>query len=313
MNWCNIVFVDFSALNPIKFPSAFHCDRNEKLDFKLSPFLISGLRNRKGKVMKTFNNRDIVTSLISAPILVLHTATSLVKKMSKGNEVSPPSQLNVPLHQAITANPQFVIADRTHCQYFGNLKVCFYQYSRLQKIRIVGLKNGVRKELNFTPDIASKGGVLYSMESAINWVREVGFKSEISSPVKVPTVPAVSPQEAMKAVQKTEVILPKKQVTQYSTIQTKPFTGAIIKMGEIIRPGKDGQPPYQIFALKLRSEYTGVEKEFSGEHLAELAEKLSLKVGMSVKAQLLGRYPFEVINNGVLESRTRNEFAVSVL
>jgi hypothetical protein len=315
--WCNIIEADYSALTPSTTSSAFHWHINEKLAFKLCPFFTSGHRYRKGKVMEPHLNKHdhIAAAIIAMPIAAIYAAIGLVKQYGSPAAVSKPAKQTQEPAQvtsvAIAANSSFVISDRTHSQCFGALKVCFYQYSKLKKIRIVGLKNGVRKEINFTQELALKIGVPYTMDSAINWVREVGFKSEIALPI---IGPAISDQASTAvAIQNTEVFVSTKSNGIVASPKGKPFKGTILSMGEITRPGIDGKPPYQIFALKLRAQYGGVEKEFAGEHLSELSEKLSLQKGMSIQVQLLGRYPFDVIQNGVTESRTRNEFSVVVL
>lgn len=264
-----------------------------------------------------------LSTIISLPFLLLiktgkfaHKKFMSRKDPKKIKPVSNGTPIN--LVPVVTDIPEIQIADRTHSQMYGSVKVCFYQYSKQKYIKIVARKAGVTKELKFTPAIAEQKGILYCMESAIAWTRQEGFVE-----AKAPAVSS-SPklEKSKKLVEATESSSQSNSTSSStnqvkvdplpltSTAKSKPFRGRIIHMGEITRPKIGDKPPYQIYAIRLAAEYGGVEKEFSGEHLLELAEKYDLNINQVVSIQLLGRRSFNVEVNGVIEPRTRNEFSV---
>ena len=65
--------------------------------------------------------------------------------------------------------------------------------------------------------------------------------------------------------------------------------------------------------MTLRSETGSYEKQFIGEHLADLVTDMDLREGQLVRLQLLGKHHFEVEVNGKMEPRNRNHFAIETL
>lgn len=264
----------------------------------------------------------ILSTIISLPFLLIiktgkfaHKKFVLRNERNKRKPVTSSKPIN--LVPVVTDIPEIQIADRTHSQMYGSVKVCFYQYSKQKVIKIVARKEGVTKELKFTPEVAEQKGILYCMESAIAWARQEGFVD--AKPPTISSSPKLvkskkhaelsdsSPQPVTESG--TTSSIPKAPIPN-SISKSKPFRGRIIQMGEITRPKVGDKPPYQIYAIRLAAEYGGVEKEFAGEHLLELAEKYDLNVNQVVSIQLLGRREFTVEVNGVAERRTRNEFSV---
>lgn len=224
----------------------------------------------------------------------------------------------------ITADRQYVIADRVHSHYFGSMKVCFYHYSRKQVIHAVARKGSCTKELEFTPTLAARLDLPFNMDSAIGYVREHGFKNgTIAGAKQAETAPveAAQPKPPAQATpvpadEPTPTLQEPKSTRLHSSKQTaknRPFTGRVMFLGESMRPGRDGKPPYSTYVIKLQSESGGMEKEFLGEHLAELAEAKGVKEGSLVRVQLLGRNKFEVVVAGRTEERSRNEYRLDVL
>lgn len=261
--------------------------------------------------------------VLALPYLAVSNALTMARKglMSKRMSHQKPLQQQKAGTPAatITSNPKFLIADRVFSTTMGSLKVCFYQYSSMQVIRVVARKGKCAKEVHFTPAIANKLNVPYNIDSANTWARTVGFREAMlaSAPVAVkepvevdsniiemePATPTPSVTPAPAPALKTESL----------TSKNRPFTGKILSMGETLRPGRGNNPPYTTYAVKLQSEYGGLEKEFIGEHLAELIESTSVKVGDLVRLQLLGRNKFEVLVGGKSESRTRNEYKLEII
>lgn len=266
---------------------------------------------------------DIAVKIITAPFLAIASAFNFSKKVLAKKVVSTPVQsADIPIAERtipdiFRPDPDFSIADKVHSQMFGTLKVCFYQYVSKGFIRAIARKNGVTKTVIYTSDIAEKSGVQYNMDSAIEWVREVGFKDSISQNNMSETQPVLTGQpkvEAQETIVAKEVCVAKSNVTSITTsAKNRPFNGKIIAMGETTRPGRGGKPPYSSYAIKLRSESGGLEKEFLGEHLSELSEKMTLKVGQLIRIQLLGRNKFDVEINGKTEERHRNEFSINFI
>lgn len=264
--------------------------------------------------MTTKSKEDFAALVITAPftfcIKIAQLSNRAITSFRNRPSAPPPVAPAIIIPQpVVTANAPFTISDRTHKQSFGSLKVSFYQYVKLRHIKIVGMKDGKRKEKFYTPEIARKSAVPYSMESAINWVREVGFKDDISAPVV-----ASASVNSTPIAKSTEVAAPVQKIVHAEPVgaKTRPFTGKIVSMGIVQRKGQPGKKDYEIFQIKLEAQYGGVEKEFSGEHLAELAEEMSLKPGQLVTIQKLGFFPFAIIVNDKEEQRSRNHFSVTV-
>lgn len=89
--------------------------------------------------------------------------------------------------------------------------------------------------------------------------------------------------------------------------------GTISFLGKTTRPAWQGKPGYTTFAIKVKRP-SGYEKEFLGEHLAELAKLHRLRNGMPIRIQLLGKRHFTVeVRDGEFETRYMNEYSITVL
>jgi hypothetical protein len=272
---------------------------------------------------------DKIEALLIAPFKIWDVAKRVVMS---ANAKPKRIEKEVAASEAVDSPPAFAsdsytVADRVHSQMFGPLKVCFYHHYKARVIRIVARKNGFVKEVLFTPSIADARCAPFVMDSAIAFVRDVGFATpspgakQLGSSDKADSgAPQPNPgrsrgaagqrvgRSAKDAVRHSTV-----EVTQAHRSQNRPFTGHILELGETTRPGRDGKPPYTTFIIKLRSEGDLLEKEFYGEHLAELAEKHDLERGQLIRLHLLGRIKFEVETAGRLEERYRNEYSIDVI
>ncbi|WP_194727091.1 hypothetical protein [Noviherbaspirillum malthae] len=272
---------------------------------------------------------DKIEAFLIAPFKIWDVAKRVVmsskskpKRIEK--EVAVPEAVDLP---PPFASACYTVADRVHSQMFGTLKVCFYHHYKAKVIRIVARKNGFVKEVLFTPSIADARCAPFGMDSAIAFVREKGFTTD-STRVEAITdshqanhsAPSSGRDPSRSLATKRNASptkrLARKSVTETTTAnysKNRPFTGHIIEIGETTRPGRDGSPPYSTFLVKLRSEGDFLEKEFYGEHLAELAEKYDLACGQLIRLQLLGRIKFEVETAGRVEERHRNEYSIDII
>lgn len=275
--------------------------------------------------------------LLAAPFLSVLSAGAIVRAVKFTRPQTKVEQVPVVAASpapAKTQIPTSCIADRVHSRMFGSVKVCFYQYVKAKCIRAVARKGGVTKELLFSPSLAAKRGTPYNMDSAIAYVREVGFKGialttdlaafipgvleehesapVVASPqdVSVPPWEANPSQPPARSANATAVGAPSLQRGS----KNPPLTGHIVFIGEKMMPGFDDKPPYKTFAIILRSESGSFEKQFIGEHLAELAHEHGLKTDDLITLQLLGKRPFTVVdeNTGRPETRRRNEYSLTV-
>lgn len=232
----------------------------------------------------------------------------------------------------------YSISDKPYSRMFGSVKVSFYQYYKQRVIRAVARKNGVTKELIFTPEIASDRGVVFDMVSAIEWVKEVGFKhvkpidpnayparaAPASPPAQMPPQEATPPPPQQRApapppapppAEKAEPAKRTKSVPVDPNAALKPpMEGEIVRIGAVEKAGWNGNPGYTTFAITVREKFRGYEKEFIGEHLASLTDSLGLAAGMSIRIQFLGKMKFSVdIGGGRWQDRTKNEYSIVVL
>lgn len=221
----------------------------------------------------------------------------------------------------------YTVADKVHSQMFGQLKVCFYHHYKAKVIRIVARKNGFVKEVLFTPSIADERCTPFGMDSAVAFVREVGFsRTNLQAPQLAGSTTenanALAPSQGRPHAsssqrQATKPVQLKGANTMdaapHRNAKNRPFTGHILGLGETTRPGREGNAPYTTYFIKLRSEGDHLEKEFFGEHLAELAEKNELQRGQLIRLQLLGRNRFEVETAGRIEERYRNEYSLEII
>lgn len=273
----------------------------------------------------------ILADLLAAPFLAIHVARSIIHKASlsidsrKNDSAAPYPKTPKPpqvVTQGIltTSNPHFEIADRTHSQRYGQLTVSFYLYSKANRIKLVGKKGGKVREMSFTPKIAKEHHVPFCMDSAVEWVRKNGFSDQFGPDQDVEKIASAQAKEKKEHVSeiapkpdqiKNEDLKNKensKRNTGTIAPQVKLFYGKVLRIGEITRPAINEKPAYTIFSIQLEANYGGVVKEFAGEHLQELAINHGVEVGQQIGIQRVGRKQFNVMINGKLEERTRNEF-----
>jgi len=273
------------------------------------------------------SREDVAAYLLSVPVIVTSRGLSLARQAMGKVMVKRPSQPKpdaVPEAQfskgpLITANPEFVTANRVHSMFFGPLKVSFFQYTKLQEIRAIARKNGVSRQVIFTPAIAASAGFGYNMDGAIAWVRKTGFaNAPAPSPVVAvpkmviaPATPAIppAPMTKTKPVPKSTV----RPAQGANTFRQRTYVGRIIFLGSAVKPGLNGKPDYETFVLKLETESLAIEKEFIGEHLAELTDQHSLAVGNTIELTALGKTFFTVTVGDKEEERSRNGYAVKVI
>lgn len=306
---------------------AFSCRARESCQTAHS--FIKSLRGTIiGEVMgdhkNPFSKDDIGVFLLSAPFIAIARGLSLSRMAivsmlgNRSKQAEPAVNLTVPAASSpvITANPEFVIADRIHSMMYGQLKVCFYQYSKLAEIRAIARKNGVSRQVIFTPEIATKAGFGYHMDGAIAWVRETGF-ANAPPPAPVVAVPKTEIAPAAPAHPPMKEKSPPKQVVNKvqagNSIRSRTYVGRIKYLGNAVKPGLNGKPDYETFVLKLDSESLAVEKEFIGEHLAELADQYNLVKGNTIELTTLGKTFFAVMVDGKEEQRSRNGYAIKVI
>lgn len=277
-----------------------------------------------GDHKKPFSKDDLAVFLLSAPFIAIARGLSLAGKaivsMLGNRSQRTESAVNPTVPAAsgpvITANPEFVIADRIHSMMYGKLKVCFYQYSKLAEIRAIARKNGVSRQVIFTPEIATKAGFGYHMDGAIAWVRETGFaNAPPPAPVialpKTEIAPAAPAHPPMKEKSTPKPVVNKVQAE--NSFRSRTYVGRIKNLGNAVKPGLNGKPDYETFVLKLETESMALEKEFIGEHLAELTDQYNLKKGNTIELTTLGRTFFTVMVDGKEDQRRRNGYAIKVI
>ena len=275
-------------------------------------------------------SEDVVFALLAFPFKTLEAAGSRVvsafanqlTRQPKETQETPAGGRRVP---DVTANQKFLIADRVHSADVRGRKVSFYQYHSANVIRIACRELRHLKPIDFTPAIADAASLVYDIDGAIQWVRANGLESDAvkrasklqGSPAKVSTPISSPPWETEeKTVQKRSAppAAPKEQlnVVPATGNKSKPFTGHIVSYGTTTIKS-EGRKPYTTYAMTLRSETGSYEKQFIGEHLADLVAELELQEGQLVRLQLLGKHHFEVEVNGKMEARSRNTFAIETL
>lgn len=271
---------------------------------------------------------DKIEALLIAPFKIWDIAKRVVMSSNGKPRRIEPEAVATKVDESIPpfASDSYTVADRVHSQMFGALKVCFYHHYKAKVIRIVARKNGFVKEVLFTPSIADARSAPFGMDSAIAFVREVGFTAassaakQVAASDRMESITAPAQQANARPLPEKRHDKPTKNVITHAVVgsaahhvKNRPFTGHILELGETTRPGREGKPPYTTFLIKLRSEGNFLEKEFYGEHLAELAEKYELERGQLIRLQLLGRIRFEVETAGRIEERYRNEYSLDII
>lgn len=288
--------------------------------------------------MNSVNSReDRVASMIAMPFLTVATSAQMVKAATSRNDgkdkIAEPVTSQAAEPVGIQERPAYRIADRVQSHLYGDLKVSFYQYFREGRIVAIARKNGHLKEKVLTPEIAYGCDVAFDMNGAIAWIRKTGFKDvgfarikEVAPWEDYPEETKVQSTEAPKETALGESAsrakgqtnrVPAQQRTDEASVLERtsagrPFTGTIVQIGESERPGRDGNPPFNTYAVTLRSETSNYEKEFLGEHLSKLREEHDLKVGDLITLQRQVE-KFSVTVGGKTDIRTRNTYAIEVI
>jgi hypothetical protein len=274
----------------------------------------------------------LAVSLLAFPFIVIEAAGSrvmaaLTKKSNhrpKAQAPSAPTQKSVP---DITANQQYMIADRVFSARVRDRNVSFYQYFAANVIRINCRELRHLKPIDFTPAVAESAALVYDIDGAIQWVRKNGLESDPATrgPSKAESrpnkgtgqtlAPAGAPEDQSKTAKSA---VPTASTTPMNIVpatgnKSAPFTGRIVSFGITKRTGVGDKKPYTTYAMKLQSESGAYEKEFIGEHLSDLVTDMGLYVHQLVRIQLLGKHHFEVEVDGKMQSRSRNHFEIQPL
>jgi hypothetical protein len=269
---------------------------------------------------------DFAFALLSFPFDTLEAIGSRIaaaftsKSQQRPKEPEPaPVGERIP---DITANQQYMIADRVHRTEVGGRNVSFYQYHAAQIIRITCRELRHLKPIDFTPAIADGAALVYDIDGAIQWVRQNGLEA-----TAVKQAASKEAGRASKAAAKTpdvkgepvkaKPVAPAAAAAPLNIVRatgnkSMPFTGKIVSFG-ITQIKSEGRKPYSTYAMTLRSETGSYEKQFIGEHLADLVTDLGLREGQLVCLQLQGKHHFEVEVNGKMEERSRNHYAIETL
>lgn len=274
---------------------------------------------------------DLAYSLLTFPFDTLEAIGSRIaaaftsKSKQQPKEPQPaPAGERIP---DITANLQYMIADRAYSAEVCGRKVSLYQYHAAKVIRILCRDLRHLKPIDFTPDIADGAALVYDIDGAIQWVRKNGLESEtvkraVSKAPNVASKGAAKTQSPSRDVEedpaKAKQVAPAALSSACLNIipatgnKSTPFTGKVVSFGTTTIKS-EGRKSYTTYAMTLRSETGSYEKQFIGEHLADLVADMGLHEGQLVCLQLLGKHHFEVEVNGKMEARSRNHFAIETL
>lgn len=221
------------------------------------------------------------------------------------------------------------VADQVASHRFGDLSVSFYLYAQDKVIRASALRHGVLKEAFFTLDSAKQTDRPFTIVGAIDWMANGGLKElspsfskrprsitnvppeDISEPPNIADRPSPQPSDTPEAPPnpvQADCVLENSHFTPAAS--SRAFTGEIIEIGMTVRKELESKRSYETFVIKLRRAHAGIEREFFGVHLSELASKRGLRTGMTVSIRLAGRRHWTVTKNGKEESRHRNEYEV---
>lgn len=272
------------------------------------------------------NPNDAVLSLVSFPFNTLEAIGSrIVAAFMSKSKPHPKHGDKAPMNDVIppvTAKQQYMIADRVHRAEVGGRNVSFYQYHAAQVIRISCRDLRFLKPIEFTPAIADSAELAYDIDGAIQWVRRNGLEPNAATQVAEPRALSAGKTATQAAVIKEEPARPKPTVSAAPAAplniipatgnKSRPFTGKILSFG-VTQIKSEGRKPYSTYAMTLRSETGAYEKQFIGEHLADLVTDMSLREGQLVCLQLEGKHYFQVEVNGKMEDRSRNHYAIETL
>lgn len=263
-----------------------------------------------------FDTLEAIGSRIAAAF------TSTPKQQPKESAPAPVGE-RIP---DITANLQYMVADRVYRTEVAGRNVSFFQYHAAQVIRISCRELRHLKPIDFTPAIAEGAALVYDIDGAIQWVRQTGLESNAAKhaaskaaarPVKGTAGTQSPPWDVKEEPVKAKPAAPAAANAPLNIVpatgnKSAPFTGKIVSFG-ITQIKSEGRKPYSTYAMTLRSETGSYEKQFIGEHLADLVTDLGLHEGQLVRLQLLGKHHFEVEVNGKMEDRCRNHYAIQTL
>lgn len=273
---------------------------------------------------------DFAFKLLSFPFDTLEAIGSrIAKSFTRTPKQHPAEQPPAPAGERlpdVTANLHYLVADRVYRTEVRGHNVSFYQYHAAQVIRISCRDLRHLKPIDFTPAIAEGAALVYDIDGAIQWVRQNGLESNAvkqaaskvpARPVKGAAKPQSPPWDTAEETAKAKPVAPAPANAPLNIVpaignKSVPFTGKIVSFG-VTQIKSEGRKPFSTYAVTLRSETGSYEKQFIGEHLADLVTDLGLREGQLVCLQLLGKHHFEVEVNGKMEPRSRNHFAIQIL
>ena len=259
-----------------------------------------------------FNTLDAIGRRIASAF------TGTPKQQQKDQQQEPFAQPG----PDITARQRYRVADRVFQTEIDGRKVSFFQYHSDQVIRISCREIRHLKPIDFTPAIADRDRLPYDIDGAIQWTRHNGLEPGTAQSVagkevrRTNTAPVLSQEKKVGPI-KVKPASPAAHSEPFNIVpaignKSVPFTGNIVSFGTTQIKSGD-RKPYTTYEMTLRSETGSYEKQFIGEHLADLVTELSLYEGQLVRLQLLGKHHFEVEVNGKMEARSRNHFAIDTL
>lgn len=273
---------------------------------------------------KPMDRFDMVVHLVGLPFRALNSAAKVTARSATAAPKAPPAPSVLPTAPSIVNETPpapmaaLRVADRVHSQVYGSMTVYFYHYIAEKIIKAKCRRDGREKEVIYTPEVAAKASTPFSIEGAVRFIRDVGFTDgQAASALLQIQHPSKELNEKPKTSRKP-LNLPKSlgEVTTVVPVEARrsqrPFEGSVVSFGSTQRNGLDGKPPYTTFYLKLYNMQTG-EREFIGEQLAELVEQHKLEKEQMIRLHPLGRRPFEVEENGVVQKRHRNEYSIDIL
>lgn len=269
---------------------------------------------------------DFAFALLSFPFDTLEAigsriASAFTSKSKQQPKESESAQV-VERMPDITANQQYMIADRVYRTEVRGHNVSFYQYHAAKLIRITCRELRHLKPIDFTPVIAEGAALVYDIDGAIQWVRQNGLESKAAKRAAPSAAPPATEDAVKTTESKDSVVYAKPTVSAAEAVplnitpatgnKSTPFTGYITFFGTT-EIKIEGRKPYSTYAMTLQSETGTYKKQFIGEHLADLVADLGLREGQLVRLQLLGKHHFEVTENGKVEHRSRNHYAIQTL
>jgi hypothetical protein len=263
---------------------------------------------------------DLAFALLSFPFDTLEAIGSrIASAFARKSKQQPQDAVPAPVSESvpdITPNQHYMIADRVHRTEVSGRNVSFYQYHATQIIRIICRELAHLKPIDFTPAMADGAALRYDIDGAIQWVRQNGLKLNAPTPAPAPRASKAlsKPSDAKAEPVKVHTAAPAAPLNILPATGNKslPFTGKIVSFG-ITQIKSEGRKPYSTYAMVLRSETGGHEKQFIGEHLADLVTDMSLNEGQLVRVKLDGKHRFEVEVNGKMEERCRNHYSIVIL